>query len=481
LEDDRGVVATQERRRDTFDEPAGASVAGPPREPATRRGLPARIGLRIARVLGIIVLVIVAAFLSRLFGLDSIPAVLVASVIGLGALLVTQKKPRRTRRRGLHLGMTALGVLLLVGIAASTWSYAGYLSAPGAATVAVRTSDWMRDHHLNWIVDRLEQKIYAGSAPANGHVRSDQLPSTPIGHAAGSHPADPAHRPPTVPALMPPTVQNLIDNQLAGEGQWLPNARQANGRPVDYTTFIRPDRDHTNVVASAVWFDPQATRITYVPGTKQKGTWAWGSGVPAAQRPNLVAAFNSGFKFKDIPGGSLTEGRTPVPLVDGQASLVLGRNGAVDLGAWGSEVKMTPDVISVRQNLALLVDNGSVVPGLLSTKKGAWGSSKWQLQYTNRSGVGITAQHALVFVAGANLNTESLAKALVDVGSVRGMELDIHASNPTLNFFTQKSGGGPADLTGTKLYPAMKSAADRFLAPDQRDFYAVTVADPAKS
>jgi hypothetical protein len=169
-----------------------------------------------------------------------------------------------------------------------------------------------------------------------------------------------------------------------------------------------------------------------------------------------------------------------VPLIDGQASLVLHRNGAADIGAWNSQVKMTPDVISVRQNLALLVDNGAAVPGLLDTAKGLWGSKRWQLQYTNRSGIGITAQHALVYVAGANLNTESLAKAMVALGCVRGMELDIHASNPTFNSFSRTPGGGPGDLTGTKLYPAMKSKADRFLAPDQRDFFAVTVTGSPK-
>ncbi|MEO6898981.1 MAG: phosphodiester glycosidase family protein [Mycobacteriaceae bacterium] len=431
--------------------------------------------LGLARSVGIIAVIVVTAVVVRQLGFDSIPTVLLASIVAFGAITVTRPKRARHRQRAVRFGTTGLGVALLVGLAASTWSYVGYQTAPGSATTAVRTSDWMRDHHMNAIVDRLEQTLFSGPAPADGRVAAGQLPSLSI-----THRTSPGHSDSTGSALMPAPVADLIDHHLQGEGHWTPSTRRANGRPVDYATFVRPDPTHTNVVASAVWFDPQGTRITYVPGTKQKGTWAWGSGIPTAKRPDLVAAFNSGFKFKDIPGGYQTEGRTPVPLVDGQASLVLHAHGPADIGSWGSEVKMTSDVISVRQNLALLVDHGKQDPGLASTEKGLWGKRRWQNQYTNRSGIGVTSDHALVYVAGSNLTTRSLADAFVKLGCVRAMELDIHATNPTLNFFSLTPGGGRGDVTGTKLYPAMTSSADRFLVPDQRDFFAVTVPGPGR-
>lgn len=482
------MVATQERTRRVGPRPTPRpeteAALAPLRRVKSRRVKSGRwrrrvggLVLGVARSLGIVVLVVVVAVLARRFGLDSIPAVLLASIVGFGAITVSRRKRRSSRHRAVRFGATGVAVALLVGLSAGTWSYFGYMTSPGAATTAVRTSDWMRDHHMNAIVDRLEQTLFAGSAPGDGGVAASQLPSLSILHPARSSPSATAG---TVVALMPAPVTDLIDARLNGEGQWVANTRRADGRPVDYTTFVRPDRTHTDVVASGVWFDPQGTRVTYVPGTKQKGTWAWGSGVPAAKRPDLVAAFNSGFKFKDIPGGYLTEGLTPVPLIDGQASLVLHAHGPAEIGAWGSQVKLTSDVVSVRQNLALLVDNGKAHPGLDSTKEGLWGKARWQTQYTNRSGIGITSDHALVYVAGSNLSTKSLADAFVKLGCVRAMELDIHATNPTLNFFSSTPGGGPAEVTGTKLYPAMTSAADRFLVADQRDFFAVTVNAAAK-
>ena len=47
------------------------------------------------------------------------------------------------------------------------------------------------------------------------------------------------------------------------------------------------------------------------------------------------------------------------PLVPGAASLLIRRDGTADVGAWGTEVRMAPDVASVRQNLVPLVDHGA--------------------------------------------------------------------------------------------------------------------------
>lgn len=423
--------------------------------------------MRWAGRIATIALVIAVAGIGQRLGVGSVATVVVAALVGTMAFLAA----RRGRRLARQVIFLVTAVALLGLLSAATWSYTTYLDAAGAAPISVRTGDWMRDHGMNPIVDRLEQYLYAGTAPHDGPVSPNQIP------ASGVLPSFSQKAAAAAPAPVP--ASELLSHPSQGEGRWTPTGRLVKGRPVAYTTFIRPDRSNTNVVAAAAWLDPKATRITYVPGTKQAGTWAWHSGIPAAQRPGLVAAFNSGFKFKDIPGGYRTEGRTPVPLVAGQASLVLHAHGRAEIGAWGSQVKMTSDVTTVRQNLKLIVDHGQPQPGLATgSSTTAWGSRRWQLQYTNRSGVAIRADGALVYVSGSNLTTETLAKAAAKLGAVRAMELDIHASNPTFNFFDPAPSGSP--VTGSRLTASMKSSADRFLAPDQRDFFAVTVPGPAK-
>jgi hypothetical protein len=44
------------------------------------------------------------------------------------------------------------------------------------------------------------------------------------------------------------------------------------------------------------------------------------------------------------------------------ASAVIYTDRTMRIGTWGSEVSMTPDVVSVRQNMTLLIDNGVVNP-----------------------------------------------------------------------------------------------------------------------
>jgi hypothetical protein len=197
-----------------------------------------------------------------------------------------------------------------------------------------------------------------------------------------------------------------------------------------------------------------------------------GAEVPSADRVGLVAVFNGGFKTKDARGGWYADGKTLVPLVDGAASLVITRDGRTRIGAWGTDVTMTPAVVAVRQNLQLVVRGGHPVPGLSANAGNRWGSSRNQFEFTWRSGVGTDAHGDLIYVAGQGLTLATLARAMADAGIRTGMELDIHPAMVTFNFFSPATAGGrPA---AHKLLTGMKRPATRYLTPDQRDFFYVT-------
>jgi hypothetical protein len=225
-----------------------------------------------------------------------------------------------------------------------------------------------------------------------------------------------------------------------------------------------------------LWLDQSLVRTVAVPGTREPGGtgWAWSSGIPATERGPLVAAFNSGFRFRHIDGGYVTEGRTAVPLIDGGASIVITRDGRIEIGAWGHDVTMKPDVVSVRQNLHLIVDHGAPAPGLRDNADGAWGIRRHQLQYTWRSGIGVTSDGNIVVVTGSKMTLTALAEALTRAGSVRAMQLDIHTGQVTVNLFTPQVGSNSL-VDATKLVDAMSKPATRFLESDQRDFFAVFV------
>jgi hypothetical protein len=89
-----------------------------------------------------------------------------------------------------------------------------------------------------------------------------------------------------------------------------------------------------------------------------------------------------------------------------------------------------------------------------------------------RSGIGVTADGALVYVAGPALTARSLAESLQRAGAVRAMTLDINPEWVTFNFYSYAA-GHPDDVSGTKLYPEMERSADRYLPPywESRDFF----------
>jgi hypothetical protein len=175
-----------------------------------------------------------------------------------------------------------------------------------------------------------------------------------------------------------------------------------------------------------------------------------------------VAAFNGGFMMSAAGGGYFTEGRVIDPLVDGAASLVIYSDGSVTVGAWGSNVAMAPDVVSVRQNLVLLVDAGSPTPQAASPAWQAWGATCGVTNCVGpgveqqwRSGVGVTADGALVYVTGPSLDPLQLAQLLVRAGVVRGMELDINPDWTVLVTYDPPTPGGlAAPSNGTKLVAA---------------------------
>jgi hypothetical protein len=244
-----------------------------------------------------------------------------------------------------------------------------------------------------------------------------------------------------------------------------------------YTTYFRPDALHTSLVVGAMWMDTKLLNTELVPGLQEPGgPNPWGGEVPVEQRPALVAAFNSGFKVQDSRGGYYGFGQEVHPLVAGVASLVIDTTGKPNIGLWGRDFTMGPGIATVRQNLSLLVDGGQIAPGLATDSNTTWGATVGNNVYVWRSGVGITANGALVYVAGNGLSVPSLAVLLQRAGAVRAMELDINSTWTSGYTFVGADPTNPTVVHGQKLLPGMQRSEDRYLVPGERDFFALLAA-----
>jgi hypothetical protein len=141
---------------------------------------------------------------------------------------------------------------------------------------------------------------------------------------------------------------------------------------------------------------------------------------------------------------------------------------------------MTPDVASVRQNLDLIVDGGQPVPGLNANDTSKWGFTLHGSVYVWRSGVGVTADGALVYVGGPDLNITDLADVLARAGAVRAMELDINTDWVNYSTYQPQIPGGPATPTnGTELLAGMTGTPGRYFQSWwARDFITMSAVAP---
>jgi hypothetical protein len=274
-------------------------------------------------------------------------------------------------------------------------------------------------------------------------------------------------------------------------GTWRPAGRPVTGvRAVYETTLVAPGGTQR---AGIAWLDTGLLAARLYSGSVSPGggPYRFTAPIGPAWAATLVAAFNGGFKMNAARGGYYTEGRVVDPLRSGAASLVIYADGSVDIGAWGSDVTMTRRVVSVRQNLLPLVAGGRPTPRASTSRWRAWGSTCGAtsclpavpgIEHQWRSGLGITADGALVYVAGPALDPLQLADLLVRAGAVRGMELDINPNWPVFVTYDPPTGALAGPANGSKLLASTaQGPATFFEAAWARDFITMSARTTARS
>lgn len=376
--------------------------------------------------------------------------------------------PARRRNRASRRNRVWWRPLLLavsVALAWLVWSVGGALAAPGTDPTAARLAEWGRSHGLDPVVTYLEQLQYAVDPPRVGGSPTGGIPQLgPNRAAARTRSRPPTYLPP------PPPIPPRMQPALSGEGEWQPLVT-LKGQPAIEAAFVRPDPRHTSYLAGVAWINQKLVTMALHPGYAVPGTsgLSQSTQVPTSQRDRLLATFNSGFRMKDANGGYWQAGTSVVPLRSGAASMVLYKDGRLDVVRWGS-APPGADVAAVRQNLDLLVDNGVVNPDVGAPRTSTWGRTIGNKTYVWRSAVGVRQDGSVVFVAGAALSVRTLAALVHDAGAVRAMELDINPDWTNFITYTHPRRGVAVPHMLTK---DEKPNPYRYLQPSSRDFVAV--------
>jgi hypothetical protein len=349
---------------------------------------------------------------------------------------------------------------------------------PGNESFAAKAADLLRDNYFDGVVNWAEARYYEYQAPPKGGVPDRAIVAPPAEVSAVDYrevapPTTVRVRPHSIP---PATILPVVVSPIAGEGVWEPVGSLVDGFAAMRIAQVRPDAEHTSVLAGVVWMDPRLVRFSVVPGAVEPGgRWESPPRVVDDQRVTLIAAFNGGFRMKEARGGFFHDGRDARPLLDGAASFVVHADGTADVAQWGRDAVLDPTVRSVRQNLALIVDGAVAVEGLDRNDRSRWGATLGNKVLVWRSGVGVRPDGTIVYAASNGLSIVTLADLFVRAGCVRAMELDINPEWVTFNLFAHPDPADPGRIDATKLLPDMQRPAERYLGDESRDFVTVNL------
>ncbi len=246
--------------------------------------------------------------------------------------------------------------------------------------------------------------------------------------------------------------------RLLDEGVWscTNSPRDPQGRPLTYQTFYRPSVEFPNAVVFMMVVDMSKVFMKYYVGSGEPGAAQAFNDVEPALRSRLLAITNAMWMQRHSKdAGSIFRSKTVYPMSDGLATLIVYKDGTVDVREWGRDIRKDR-VEDARQLLHLIVKDGTVVNSVVQNGKvkdaeiglgfllGGGGRDQdgkhfWYVAH--RSGFGIRKDGNMVFAVGHHISTKDLAKALALAGCVRAIHADANPDNVLGNlYFADKEG-----------------------------------------
>lgn len=256
------------------------------------------------------------------------------------------------------------------------------------------------------------------------------------------------------PAALAPIVQP----SLAGEGQWIALDGDPFITPIPgigspfVTTFLRSDPSALQTRVYVTLWDPRLVALHMVAGTIEPVS-ATGEAGPGRipRKPEIlqhvVAGFNGGFQATHGQFGMQADGVLYLPPKPYAATVMELRDGTTAFGAWppntgqgaGQGASKTAgavpeDVVSFRQNLTALVQDGKYNP---------WGRTWWggvppgwhDAVHTTRSGLCLTKDGFVAYFWGNDIAAEPLGRAMLAAQCTFGMHLDMNPGLAGFEFY----------------------------------------------
>jgi hypothetical protein len=354
---------------------------------------------------------------------------------------------------------------------------------------------WLEEHVFA-VKDELRQMAFkahdANSTETLADVAATPSPAPALDvSSAESTVEDSGHWPPADI----PSIWKTIES---GEGAWqaprmpwmkkleLPGVDPASVPPAMLRTFVRPDPDRPYTRVILVAMDMRQLDLEMEAGTEDPKPLTGGHGPGRIPRDpavytRVVAAYNGAFKTEHGNYGMMVHKRVLLPPQPSAASIVVLADQRVGFGSWADTPQIglirgvdPAEIVSFRQNLDALVDQGEVNP----LGRAMWGYTlPGQGMQTERSGLCVTKDGHILYAWGDDVSGTALGKAMKMGGCNYAMHLDMNPHHTGFIFASihdLKTKSYKSEL----LTPLMTVSPDRYIEYAPKDFFYMLLHDP---
>jgi len=308
----------------------------------------------------------------------------------------------------------------------------------------VRALPWFGDDRMQWLkavafdgVDHFNQIVGSVTGDDGSQAVKEELGD--LFSTKASEATDPETGWPPAP------MEPMLSPPLKGEGKWSSTDKDpfilknpGASSPFVYS-FIRSDRKRIYSQIFVTLWDPRQVELHAMSGTVEpiSATGETGPGmVPRkpAVMGRILAGFNGGFQAIHGEFGMMAEKVLYLPPKPFGATIAELADGSTAFGTWPEEAPVPDNIVSFRQNMTALLQDGAINP----YKRHWWGGVPpgWTEEArTVRSALCMTKEGFIGYFYGSSVDPDVLALAMQRARCDYGVHLDMNPGHTGLEYY----------------------------------------------
>ncbi len=308
----------------------------------------------------------------------------------------------------------------------------------------VRALPWFGTDRMQWLkavgflgMDYLERFVMGLTGSDGAEEVAEELGE--LAHAKPIEYTDPETGWP------PPPMKPIVQKPMEGAGKWVSMAEDPYvltnpGAPSPFVfSFIRTDRKRSFSRTYVVLWDPRQVELHMVSGTQEPktATGETGDGI-VPRKPEVIgrmlAGLNGGFQATHGEFGMMAEGTVYLPAKPYGATVAKLDDGSTGFGTWPKTEDVPENIVSFRQNMTPLIQDGTVNP----YKRSWWGGTPpgWEDESrTIRSAICMTKENFVAYIYGSSLDAEHLILAAQAARCSYAIHLDMNPGHTGMEFY----------------------------------------------